>query len=202
MVTRSLDEATNVHHQPEDVTPAVRAAGKAQRPLVVWLTGLPGAGKSTIANLLECKLVAAGRHTMLLDGDNLRQGLNADLGFDVAARTENVRRVGEVAKLMADAGLIVIVALVSPFRADRARAAAMVPEGRFLEVFVDTPPEICRQRDVKGLYRKADAGGVANVTGRDQPYEAPHAPGFVVRTAEMDAETAVELLSRKILEKV
>ena len=202
MVTGSLDQATNVHHQPEDVTPAMRAAQKAQRALVVWLTGLPGAGKSTIANLLERKLAALGRHTMLLDGDNLRQGLNTDIGFEAAARTENVRRIGEVAKLMADAGLIVIVALISPFRADRARAAALLPPGRFLEVFVDTPPALCRERDVKGLYRKAEAGKVANVTGRDQPYEAPQAPGLVLRTAEMTAESAAELLAREVLARV
>ena len=202
LVTGSLDQATNVHHQPEDVTPAMRAAQKAQRSLVVWLTGLPGAGKSTIANLLERKLAALGRHTMLLDGDNLRQGLNTDLGFEAAARTENVRRIGEVAKLMADAGLIVIVALISPFRADRARAAALLPPGRFLEVFVDTPPALCRERDVKGLYRKAEAGKVANVTGRDQPYEAPQAPGLVLQTAEMTAESAAELLAREVLARV
>jgi bifunctional enzyme CysN/CysC len=202
MVRGSLDQATNVHHQPEDVTPAMRAAQKAQQPLVVWLTGLPGAGKSTIANLLERKLAALGHHTMLLDGDNLRQGLNADLGFDAAARAENVRRTGEVARLMADAGLIVIVALISPFRADRARAAALLPPGRFLEVFVDTPPALCRERDVKGLYRKAEAGKVANVTGRDQPYEAPEAPGVALRTADMNAESAAELLAREVLARV
>ena len=202
LVVGSLDHATNVHHQPEDITPAMRAAQKAQQPLVVWLTGLPGAGKSTIANLLDRKLAAAGRHAMLLDGDNLRQGINADLGFDAASRSENVRRVGELARLMADAGLIVIVALVSPFRADRLRAASLLPEGRFLEVFVDTPPEVCRQRDVKGLYRKADAGKVSNVTGRDQPYEVPDAPGLVLLTAEMDAETAAELLAREVLSRV
>ena len=126
--------------------------------VVVWLTGLPSAGKSTVANLLEQKLVAVGKHTMLLDGDNLRQGLNADLSFDPAARSENVRRVGELAKLMADAGLIAIVALVSPFRADRARAAALLPPGRFLEIFVDAPIEVCRARDAKGLYARAERG--------------------------------------------
>ena len=202
MVTGTLDPATNVHHQPEDVTPAMRAAQKAQQSLVVWLTGLPSAGKSTIANLLERKLKAAGKHTMLLDGDNLRQGLNADLGFDAAARSENVRRVGEVAKLMADAGLIVIVALVSPFRADRTRAASLLPNGRFLEVFIDTPADVCRQRDVKGLYRKADAGKVSNVTGRDQPYEPPETPALVLATVELDAETAAERLLAMVLTHV
>jgi bifunctional enzyme CysN/CysC len=199
LVIGTLDRATNVHHQPEDVTPAMRAAQKAQQPLVIWLTGLPGSGKSTIANLLERKLQAAGRHTMLLDGDNLRQGMNADLGFDAAARSENVRRVGEVAKLMADAGLIVIVALVSPFRADRLRAASLLPSGRFLEVFIDTPADVCRQRDVKGLYRKADAGKVSNVTGRDQPYEPPETPALVLPTVELGAEMAANRLFAKVL---
>ncbi len=194
MAVESLNQATNVHHQPQDVTPAIRAALKAQRPLVVWLTGLPGSGKSTLANHLERRLVAAGRHTMLLDGDNLRQGLTADLGFDAAARAENVRRVGEVARLMVDAGLVAIVALVSPFRADRARAAALLPEGSFLEVFVDTPPDVCRQRDVKGLYRKAAAGLVRNVTGLDQGYEPPEAPALVLHTDRQSIDQCVDAL--------
>ena len=172
----------------------------------MWLTGLPGSGKSTIANIVESKLAALGRQTMLLDGDNLRQGLNADLGFDAAGRSENVRRVGEVAKLMTDAGLIAIVALVSPFRADRRRAAALLPEGRFLEIFVDTPIEICRRRDPKGLYEKADHGKVLNLTGRDQPYEAPEAPDLVLRTVELTAEQAadrvVELVIARSLRNV
>ena len=194
MALQSLNQATNVHHQPQDVTPPIRAALKAQQPVVVWLTGLPGSGKSTLANHLERRLVAAGRHTMLLDGDNLRQGLTADLGFDAAARAENVRRVGEVARLMVDAGLVTIVALVSPFRADRARAAALLPEGRFLEVFVDTPPDVCRQRDVKGLYRKAAAGLVRNVTGLDQGYEPPEAPVLVLHTERQSVDQCVEAL--------
>ena len=199
MAIESLEGATNVHHQAEHVTPAIREAMKGQRALVLWLTGLPGAGKSTIANLVERKLAALGRQTMLLDGDNLRQGLNADLGFDATARTENVRRVGEVAKLMADAGLISIVALVSPFRADRARAAALLPEGRFLEIFVDTPPEVCRQRDPKGLYERADRGKVLNVTGRDQPYERPEQPALVLRTVDLTAEQAADRVVELVL---
>jgi bifunctional enzyme CysN/CysC len=202
LVVGSLDLATNVHHQPQDVTPAMRADQKFQRPLVVWLTGLPGAGKSTIANLVDLKLTAAGRHTMLLDGDNLRQGLNADLGFDAPARSENVRRVAETAKLMVDAGLIVIVALVSPFRADRARAAALLPEGHFLEVFVDTPLEVCQQRDVKGLYRKAAAGRVTNVTGLDQCYEVPEAPALVLPTGTIDPEEAATRVLCEILARM
>ena len=202
MAVESLNQATNVHHQPEDVTPPIRAALKGQQPVVVWLTGLPGSGKSTLANLLERRLVAAGRHTMLLDGDNLRQGLTADLGFDAAARAENVRRVGEVARLMVDAGLVVIVALVSPFRADRARAAALLPEGRFLEVFVDTPPDVCRQRDVKGLYRKAAAGLVRNVTGLDQGYEPPQDPALVLHTDRQSIDACVEALLTLVGEKL
>jgi bifunctional enzyme CysN/CysC len=192
MVVGGLDAARHIHRHAETVTPALRAEAKGQSPVVVWLTGLPGSGKSTIANIVESKLLALGRQTMLLDGDNLRQGLNADLGFDVASRSENVRRVGEVAKLMADAGLIAIVALVSPFRADRRRAAALLREGRFLEIFVDTPLEICRRRDPKGLYGKADQGKVLNLTGRDQPYEPPEAPDLVLRTVELTAEQAAD----------
>jgi bifunctional enzyme CysN/CysC len=192
MIVGGLDAARDVHRHAETLTPAARAGLKGQVPRVVWLTGLPGAGKSTIANLVESRLAALGRHTMLLDGDNLRQGLNADLGFDPAARAENVRRVAEVARLMADAGLIVIVALVSPFRADRARAAALLPAGSFLEVFVDAPPEVCRRRDPKGLYARAERGEVANVTGRDQPYEPPEAPALVLRTAELSSDAAAE----------
>jgi bifunctional enzyme CysN/CysC len=199
MVVESLDVAPDVHRHAETVTPALRAEIKAQHPLVVWLTGLPGSGKSTIANIVERKLVALGRQTMLLDGDNLRQGLNADLGFDPAGRSENVRRVGEVAKLMADAGLIVIVALVSPFQADRTRAAALLPEGRFLEIFVDAPIEVCRQRDPKGLYEKADRGKVVNLTGRDQPYEVPEDPALVLRTAELTAEDAADRVLELVL---
>ncbi|OFW99230.1 MAG: adenylyl-sulfate kinase, partial [Alphaproteobacteria bacterium RIFCSPHIGHO2_12_FULL_66_14] len=166
-----------------------------------WFTGLPGSGKSTIANIVERRLVAEGRQTMLLDGDNLRQGLNADLGFDAAARAEHVRRVGEVAKLMADAGLVTIVALVSPFRDDRARAAALLPEGRFLEIFVDTPPEVCRQRDPKGLYGKAARGELVNLTGQDHPYEPPEAPVLVLRTAELGAEEAADRVVALVLAK-
>jgi bifunctional enzyme CysN/CysC len=198
MATQGLDRATNVHHQHADVTPALREQAKGQRAVVVWLTGLPGSGKSTIANAVERKLAALGRQTMLLDGDNLRMGLNADLGFDPAARSENVRRVGEVAKLMVDAGLIVIVALVSPFRADRRRAAALLPEGRFIEVFVDTPPDVCRARDPKGIYAKADSGKVANFTGRDQPYEAPEKPDLVLRTVELPPEEAADRVIARI----
>ncbi len=199
MAIESLAGATNVHRQAADVTPAMREEMKGQRAVVLWLTGLPGAGKSTIANLVERKLATHGRQTMLLDGDNLRQGLNSDLAFDAASRSENVRRVGEVAKLMTDAGLIVIVALVSPFSADRNRAAALLPEGRFLEIFIDTPAEVCRARDAKGLYALADKGQVANLTGRDQPYEPPVEPALVLRTLELSADEAADRVVELVL---
>jgi bifunctional enzyme CysN/CysC len=175
---------------------------KGQRPLVLWLTGLPGAGKSTIADLIERKLVEHGRQTMLLDGDNLRQGINSDLGFDSASRAENVRRVGEIARLMADAGLIVIVALVSPFRADRLRAASLLPAGTFVEIFVDTPAEVCRQRDTKGLHALADKGRLANLTGRDQPYEPPEQPTLVLRTTELSAQEAADRVVALVLDRI
>ena len=175
-----LDRATNVHQQPTDLTPALREKAKGQHAMVVWLTGLPGAGKSTIANIVERKLVAAGRQTMLLDGDNLRKGLNADLGFAAADRSENVRRVAEVAKLMVDAGLIVLVALVSPFRSDRKRAAGLLPAGRFLEIFVDTPLEICRRARSQGPLRQ----------GRQRQGGEPHRPRSDLRGARASGPRA------------
>ncbi|QCI65016.1 sulfate adenylyltransferase subunit CysN [Phreatobacter stygius] len=202
LVVDGLDRAREVHRHPVDVTATVRAALKSQFPLTVWLTGLPGSGKSTIANLVERRLAALGRHTTLLDGDNLRQGLNADLGFDAAARAENVRRVGEVAKLMTEAGLITLVALVSPFRADRDRVASLFPIGQFVEVFVDASPETCRARDPKGLYAKADAGRIVNFTGRDQAYEPPQTPALVLRSEELSAEEAAERVVDLILARI
>lgn len=202
LAIENLAAATNVHPQIGQVTPARRAAMKGQRPLVLWLTGLPGAGKSTIADLVERKLVERGRQTMLLDGDNLRQGINADLGFDGASRAENVRRVGEIAKLMTDAGLIAIVALVSPFRADRLRAASLLPAGSFVEIFVDAPIEVCRQRDTKGLHALADKGRLANFTGRDQPYEPPEQPALVLKTTELSAAEAADKVVALVLDRI
>ncbi len=165
---------------------------KGQRPLVVWFTGLSGSGKSTIANLVERKLHAAGRHTYMLDGDNVRHGLNRDLGFTEADRVENIRRVAEVAALMADAGLIVLVSFISPYRAERQMARELLPQGQFIEVFVDTPIEECRRRDPKGLYKKVDAGLIKNFTGVDAPYEVPEQPEVWLHTEASNPELMSE----------
>jgi bifunctional enzyme CysN/CysC len=159
---------------------------------VLWFTGLSGAGKSTIANLVEKKLHAIGRHCYLLDGDNLRHGLNKDLGFTEADRVENIRRVAEVARLMIDAGLIVLTAFISPFRAEREMARSLVGAGEFLEIYVDTPLAVAESRDVKGLYRKARRGELSNFTGIDSPYEAPESPDLVVNTVECTADAAAD----------
>jgi bifunctional enzyme CysN/CysC len=171
-----LREATNIQWQAIDVDRKARAAIKAQRPCCIWFTGLSGSGKSTIANLLDKRLHSLGRHTTMLDGDNVRHGLNRDLGFSDADRVENIRRVSEVAKLMVDAGLIVIVSFISPFRSERRMARDIFPAGEFAEVFVDTPLEICEARDAKGLYRKARQGQIKNFTGISSPYETPLMP--------------------------
>ncbi|BAQ47501.1 adenylylsulfate kinase [Methylobacterium aquaticum] len=169
-----------------------RAGVKGQAPLIVWMTGLSGAGKSTVANRVEEKLWRQGRHTMLLDGDNLRFGLNKDLGFTDADRVENVRRTAEVAKLMLEAGLIVLCSLISPFRRERALARQLVGPGEFLEVFVDAPIEECRRRDPKGLYARALAGQIPNFTGISSPYEAPEAPDLHLQTDIHDVETLAD----------
>jgi bifunctional enzyme CysN/CysC len=171
-----LRRATNVHWQPVDIDKAARATAKGQTPVLLWFTGLSGAGKSAIANAVERRLFALGRHTYLLDGDNLRHGLNRNLGFTEADRVENIRRVAETARLMLDAGLIVLASFISPFRADRAMARGLMGEGEFVEIFVDTPLDIAEARDPKGLYRRARAGQIRNFTGIDSPYEAPDAP--------------------------
>ncbi|MBA3666707.1 MAG: sulfate adenylyltransferase subunit CysN [Sphingomonas sp.] len=198
MINFSLRRAQNVHWQALDVTPEAHARLKNQRPAVLWLTGLSGAGKSTIANLVEKKLYAMGRHTFLLDGDNVRHGLNHDLGFTEADRIENIRRVGEVARLMADAGLIVITAFISPFRAEREMVRAMLPEGRFLEIFIDAPLAEAERRDVKGLYKKARAGELDNFTGIDSPYEAPEAPDLHIDTTKLSPEQSADLIVAKL----
>jgi bifunctional enzyme CysN/CysC len=190
----ALRRSENVHAQSLSVTPARRAGLMQQRPKLLWFTGLSGAGKSTIANLVEAKLHARGRHTFLLDGDNVRLGLSKDLGFTAADRVENIRRAGEAAKLMMDAGLIVLTAFISPFRAERAMVRGLVPDGDFVEIFVDTPLAEAERRDIKGLYRKARAGQLANFTGVDSPYEPPEAPELRIDTMTTSAEAAADLI--------
>jgi bifunctional enzyme CysN/CysC len=189
----ALRRGVNVHMQPLAVSRGTRATLKAQGPCVVWFTGLSGAGKSTIANLVEGRLAASGHHTYLLDGDNVRHGLNKDLGFTAADRVENIRRVGEVAKLFVDAGLIVLCSFISPFRAERLAVRNLMGEGEFIEVYVQTPLQVCEERDPKGLYAKCRAGRLPNFTGIDSPYEAPEAPDLVLDTT---AATADELAQR------
>ncbi|NNM78139.1 sulfate adenylyltransferase subunit CysN [Sphingomonas sp. ID1715] len=195
----ALRRARNVHWQPLDVTRERRAELKNQRPAVLWLTGLSGAGKSTIANLIEKKLARMNRHTFLLDGDNVRHGLNKDLGFTDADRVENIRRIGEVAKLMTDAGLIVITAFISPFRAERDMVRTMLPEGEFFEVHVDTPLAEAERRDVKGLYAKARAGQLKNFTGIDSPYEPPERPEIRIDTTLMTPEEAADAIIAQLI---
>jgi len=194
MIHFALRRSLNIHRQHLDVSRETHAQLKGQRPAVLWFTGLSGAGKSTIANIVEQKLVARGRHTFLLDGDNVRHGLNRDLGFTEADRIENIRRVGEVARLMTDAGLIVLTAFISPFRAEREMVRGMLPEGEFIEIFVDTPLEEAERRDAKGLYAKARAGELQNFTGIDSPYERPDAPEIRIDTAAMSPEDAADLI--------
>ncbi len=192
MLHFSLRRAQNVHWQALDVSRDAHAALKHQRPAVLWFTGLSGSGKSTIANLVEKKLHALGHHTFLLDGDNVRHGLNKDLGFTEADRIENIRRVGEVTKLMTDAGLIVLTAFISPFAAERDMVRAMLPKGEFVEIFVDTPLAEAERRDIKGLYKKARAGQLKNFTGIDSPYEAPPSPELRIDTTTENPEQAAE----------
>jgi len=197
MIAHGLRRATNVHRHGLAVDREAHAAQKHQKPAILWFTGLSGAGKSTIANLVEVKLHARGVHTALLDGDNVRHGLNKDLGFTAADRVENIRRVGEVARLMTDAGLIVLCSFISPFRAERRLVRDTAAPGEFLEIFVDTPLETVIARDPKGLYKRALAGEIKNFTGVDQPYEAPEAPELVLDSA---AETPEALADRVIAE--
>ncbi|HEX3809398.1 MAG TPA: sulfate adenylyltransferase subunit CysN [Rhizomicrobium sp.] len=201
MIDFGLRRATNVHWQALDIDKNVRAELKGQKPAVLWFTGLSGSGKSTVANLVEKTLFAQGRHTYLLDGDNVRHGLNRDLGFTDADRVENIRRVAETAKLFLDSGLIVLVSFISPFRSERRMARELVGAGEFIEIFVDTPIEVCMQRDPKGLYEKARAGEIKNFTGIDSPYEAPELAELTLQTVgakpEELAERVVECLRNK-----
>lgn len=191
---RENDSQAEVIWHQSNITKADRAKQKAQVPKCIWLTGLSGSGKSTLANALEVALTAQGKHTYLLDGDNVRHGLNKNLGMSDEDRTENIRRVSEVAKLMVDAGLVVVTAFISPFRADRDAARALFEDGEFVEVFVDAPLEKCEERDPKGLYKKARAGVIKEFTGIDSPYEAPDRAEVVINTADNDIEACVKQL--------
>ncbi|GAB5456942.1 MAG: sulfate adenylyltransferase subunit CysN [Henriciella sp.] len=192
LIDFALRRAGNIHWQALDVDRAALSRQKEQKPAVLWFTGLSGSGKSTIANALQQKLFAMGKHTFVLDGDNVRHGLNRDLGFTDADRVENIRRVSNVSKLMSDAGLITLVSFISPFRSERQMARNMMQDGEFVEIFVDTPLEVAEQRDVKGLYKRARAGEIKNFTGLDSPYEAPEAPEITINTVDQSAEDAAD----------
>jgi bifunctional enzyme CysN/CysC len=198
LIEYALRRVHNIHWQALDVNKGVRANLKGQRPCVLWFTGLSGAGKSTIANLIEKRLLSAGKHTYLLDGDNVRHGLNKDLGFTDADRVENIRRIAEIARLMVDAGLIVLVSFISPFRSERRMARELVADGEFFEVFVDTPLAEAEKRDVKGLYKKARRGEIKHFTGIDSPYEAPEFPEIRIETIGTTPEEAADLIFARL----
>ena len=202
LVNFALRRAQNIHWQATDITRDHHAQLKNQTPVVLWMTGLSGSGKSTIANAVELKLAQMNRHTFLLDGDNVRHGLNKDLGFTGADRIENIRRVGEVAKLMTDAGLIVITAFISPFRSEREMVRNMMAPGEFIEVFIDTPLPVAEKRDVKGLYAKARTGQLKNFTGIDSPYEAPETPEIHIDTTQMTIDEAAQIIFEKVMKSV
>lgn len=191
-----LKRNQDIRLQRVNIDKSARARRKRQRPCVIWLTGISGAGKSTIGNLVEVKLHALGHHTYLLDGDNVRHGLNRDLGFTDADRVENIRRVAEVARLMVDAGLIVISAFISPFRSERTLARNMMGNDEFFEVYVKTPLEVAEGRDPKGLYRRARLGEIKNFTGIDSPYEEPEMPDLVLDTMQLSADEATDEVIR------
>ncbi len=201
LINFALRRAHNIHVQHVDVDKSARAAAKGQKPCVLWFTGLSGAGKSTIANLVEKRLHALGKHTYLLDGDNVRHGLNKDLGFTEADRVENIRRVAEVAKLMVDAGLLVLTAFISPFRSERLFARNLFDEGEFIEVFVDTPLEVAETRDPKGLYKKARKGELKNFTGIDSPYETPENPELRLFTPDGDTDRFADRIIEHLRER-
>ena len=199
-MSQVLDNS-HIKWQDYQIDAAKRAAIKGHQSAVLWFTGLSGSGKSTVANALEQTLVDKGIHTYLLDGDNVRHGLCADLGFSEADRTENLRRVGAVAGLMVDAGLLVLSAFISPYRSQRELVKSLVPQGKFFEIHIATPLDVCEQRDVKGLYKKARAGEIRQFTGISDPYEAPLAPDLVLNTAESTLEQSVEQLLALLVEK-
>lgn len=198
LIDFELRRASNIHWQSLEVSKAARAAAKSQRPCCLWFTGLSGSGKSTIANLIDKRMMSLGHHTYLLDGDNVRHGLNRDLGFTDEDRVENIRRVAEVAKLMVDAGLVVMVSFISPFRAERQMARDLFEDGEFIEIFVDTPLDVCEARDPKGLYKKARAGQLANFTGIDSAYERPERPEVRLEGQSADADELAETLMEEL----
>ena len=200
MILFALRRSQNIHWQSVDIDRAARATIKHQKPAILWFTGLSGAGKSTIANLVEKRLHVAGKHTYMLDGDNVRHGLNRDLGFTDADRVENIRRVGEVAKLMVDAGLIVMVSFISPFRSERRMARELVEPGEFIEIYVDASLALAESRDPKGLYKRARRGEIKNFTGIDSPYEAPEQPEITIDTAHLSAEEGADSVIRRLIE--
>ena len=202
LINFALRRSQNIHWQTTDITKVQRAAALNQKPVIFWMTGLSGSGKSTIANAVELKLEQNGFHTFLLDGDNIRHGLNKDLGFTEADRIENIRRIGEVSKLMTDAGLIVITAFISPFESERNMVREMVDEGEFVEIFIDTPLETAETRDVKGLYAKARAGELQNFTGIDSPYENPSKPEIIIKTEELSVEAAADIVVKYYLDLI
>jgi bifunctional enzyme CysN/CysC len=201
MIRFALRRANNIAWQKLSVGKAARASLKNQKPCIVWLTGLSGAGKSTIADLIEQKLSAMSRHTMLLDGDNVRHGLNRDLGFTEADRVENIRRAGEVARLMVDAGLIVICSFISPYHAERRMIRDLVGDDEFIEVYVDTPLEECARRDPKGLYAKARDGRIKNFTGLDAPYDIPTSPEIHLKTMNETAERLADQVIKVLVDR-
>lgn len=202
LINFALRRSHNIHWQSTDVSKVFRSRLKNQKPAVLWMTGLSGSGKSTIANAVEQKLANMSRHTFLLDGDNVRHGLNKDLGFTDADRIENIRRIGEVAKLMTESGLIVITAFISPFSSERQMVRDMMDEGEFLEVHIDTPLEVAEERDEKGLYAKARAGSLKNFTGIDSPYEKPEKPEIYIDTTKTSVEEAVDIIVEKLMEDI
>jgi len=201
MLDFALRRASNVVWQDLDVNKSVRAEQKNQKPALLWFTGLSGSGKSTIANLVEKRLLDLGRHTYTLDGDNVRHGLNRDLNFSKADRVENIRRIGEVARLMVDAGLITMASFISPYRAERQMARNLLEDGEFIEIFVNTPLEVAEARDVKGLYAKARSGEIKNFTGIDSEYQAPENPEIEVNTVETSADDAAEMIVTYLKDK-
>ena len=197
-----LNRSDNLTYHEMDITREQRENQKGQKARTIWFTGLSGSGKSTLANALEKRLFAVGKHTMTLDGDNVRMGLNKNLGFKEQDRIENIRRIAEVSKLMNDAGVIVINSFVSPYRRDRRNAKDIIGEESFIEIYVNTPLEECERRDVKGLYKKARMGEIQNFTGISSPYEPPENPDITINTAEHDIETCIDILLEQLEDKI